>query len=1130
MSTDQTQERAAQDGAPPQAGAQRRARRTRRVLRHGVQFCFSCVVLVLLLGALAALGVGATLSAPEWLKERIAVRINESVTDYDLSFGGMSLVVGEDLTPRVALHDVDVAGLDGVSLASLSSLEVSVAPQPLLRGEVQPATVHLSGARLVLRRRASGELSIILEGDGDAGDDTQTFTEQLEAFFARSQFAALDLVTADNLTLRYEDARADRAWSADGGRVQLAREGDEIRLRGDVALLGARDYATTLEVNYTGEIGQNAAEFGVRFEDMPSGDIAGQSPALAWLGALDAPISGALRAGVDDDGLLGPLNATLQIGAGVLQPTPATAPIRFKSARSYFTYQPEAQEIRFTELSVDSAWGQARAEGTARLVGMEAGWPRELQAQIRISDIVADPPGIYPEPLRFEAAAMAMRLQFEPFIVTLGELSLSDQGRNLLVRGEARGRNDGWDLTLEGGIDGLAPERLLALWPRSAKPKTRKWLERSVHSADLSNIQLALRLRPDMRPDFFLGFDFDDLEATYVRDVPPITAASGHASLRDNRFAIYADQGHVDAGQGGAIDVSGTSFVIPDVRIKESPARARLKTRGPVPAALALLDAPPFRFLEKAGQPVGLADGQARLEGELNFLLKDRLTPEEVAFEVTGDLRDVRSDMLVKGRVLSAERLAVDASNRHIEIGGEARIGEVPVRGRWDMAIGRNPQGESRVRGQVEISGRFLDEFGIALPPGSLTGQGQADLEVNFAKGQPGRFTLQSDLAGVGLALPQLSWRLAEGQTGRLDVAGTLGQPPDISALTLTGAGLTAQGQVSLNPGGGLDRAEFSRVAIGDWLDAPVALIGRGAGVAPAIEVTGGTVDLRKTSLGGEGGGAGGGGPVALGLDRLQISDGIALSDFRADLNTAEGTRGRFSGRLNGITPITGEVVPQGGRSAFRIKSDDAGGLMASAGLLQQARNGTLDLVLTPAAKPGSYDGVLGIDSLRVKEAPALGALLNTISVVGLLEQFYGQGLHFSRVDARFRLTPQRLVLLEGSAVGASVGISMDGYYTMANRRMDMQGVVSPVYLLNAIGGAFTRRGEGLIGFNYTLKGSASDPAVSVNPLSALAPGFMRELFRRPAPTVDGGRAGSSGQTEDRGRENEPLGFQRQDR
>jgi len=61
---------------------------------------------------------------------------------------------------------------------------------------------------------------------------------------------------------------------------------------------------------------------------------------------------------------------------------------------------------------------------------------------------------------------------------------------------------------------------------------------------------------------------------------------------------------------------------------------------------------------------------------------------------------------------------------------------------------------------------------------------------------------------------------------------------------------------------------------------------------------------------------------------------------------------------------------------------------------------------------------------------------------------------------------------------------------------------VSPFYLVNAIGEIFTRRGEGLIGFNFSLRGTTTAPQVGVNPLSALTPGMFRDIFRRPPPQV----------------------------
>jgi hypothetical protein len=84
------------------------------------------------------------------------------------------------------------------------------------------------------------------------------------------------------------------------------------------------------------------------------------------------------------------------------------------------------------------------------------------------------------------------------------------------------------------------------------------------------------------------------------------------------------------------------------------------------------------------------------------------------------------------------------------------------------------------------------------------------------------------------------------------------------------------------------------------------------------------------------------------------------------------------------------------------------------------------------------------------------------------------------------------------------MGISMQGYYYPGSRQLDMHGVMSPFYLVNAVGGLFTRRGEGIVGVNYEMRGPASSPSVTVNPLSILTPGVFRDLFRRAPPDAIG--------------------------
>jgi hypothetical protein len=113
------------------------------------------------------------------------------------------------------------------------------------------------------------------------------------------------------------------------------------------------------------------------------------------------------------------------------------------------------------------------------------------------------------------------------------------------------------------------------------------------------------------------------------------------------------------------------------------------------------------------------------------------------------------------------------------------------------------------------------------------------------------------------------------------------------------------------------------------------------------------------------------------------------------------------------------------------------------------------------------------------------------------------KGLLLQEVDARFRLTPTQVILRRSSAFGPALGMSLDGYYTLGSGVMDMQGVLSPLFIVNGIGSPLTRKGEGLLGFSFILKGTSGKPKVKVNPLSIFTPGMFREIFRRPPPKYE---------------------------
>ncbi len=78
----------------------------------------------------------------------------------------------------------------------------------------------------------------------------------------------------------------------------------------------------------------------------------------------------------------------------------------------------------------------------------------------------------------------------------------------------------------------------------------------------------------------------------------------------------------------------------------------------------------------------------------------------------------------------------------------------------------------------------------------------------------------------------------------------------------------------------------------------------------------------------------------------------------------------------------------------------------------------------------------------------------------------------------------------------------MQGSYELGTGVLDLRGVFSPLYLLNGIGQIVSRKGEGLFGFNFNVRGTSEAPKVSVNPLSILTPGMFREIFRTQPPKI----------------------------
>lgn len=1087
--------------------ARRRARRRGLLGRALVALGSMALALALLGGLFAVTLAGRTVALPDWARDRIEARLGAVLPAGQVHIGRAELTFTAQAGPQVRLRNVALGVAGG--MAMLNEVGARLSPAAVLRGNVLPERLSLTGAQITLRRDASGRLSLDFGSAGGPADPARALAAVREAVFS----PPLDVVRrieARDVTITLEDARTGRVWQVTDGTLTLARAEDRVELTAATEIFSGTEDLATARFELTLPRDGSGASFGAQVDGVAARDIALQSPVLAFLSPLDAPISGALRADLGADARLAGLDGRLEIGKGALHPREDVPPVAFDSGRAWFDYDPATARIRFSLLEVDSDAAHLEGRGHADLGAFQGGFPTFV-AQLAIDRAELAAGELFEAPLAFDAGASDFRLRVEPFTIEIGQVVLVRGDTRIRARGEVGIDPGGWAVALDLTIPRIAARELLELWPLRLIPNTRRWVKNNLFAGILRNVDAALRLSSAGPPKVGLDFDFEGAELRYLKSMPPITGGAGYASLIDDSFTVVMERGTVHPKEGGPVALERSVFRIEDVNRKPSLAEVSLDTASSVTAALSLLSEPPFRVLEKAPITPDVAVGRADVDAHITFPVKPAIAPGEVHYSAEATLSGVDSTALVPGRRIAADRLALRLSEDGVTIAGQGVLDQVPLDVIWDQRFGPEGQAGSRISGTARLTDETLRAFGVTLPRGWVSGATRARVELELRADAPPRLTLTSRLDGLAISVPPLAVSVGARDVGNLTVRAILEERPHIESLSLAAPGFVLEGEVTTDSAGGLGVASFSRVVAGEWLDVSATLTGQGAGKLPKLAVTGGRVDLRRLpdGLGGSSGEAEAGaglGAIAVALDAVQITRSIALTSVQGRLVPGAAMSGQFTGRVNGGAAVEIALQPSQRGSVIRIVGQDAGAVARDAGYVRNARGGRFEAILTPTGEPRTYAGVFSSGRLRVVGLPILAELLSAVSVFGLIDQLNGDGIVFDDVQANFRLTPRAFILGHGAAVGISMGISADGYYDFERSEFDMQGVISPLYLFNGIGQLLTRRGEGLVGFNFTLRGPSSAPRISVNPLSLLTPGMFRDIFRRPPPRVGVGQ------------------------
>ncbi len=1084
--------------------AARRARRRRR-FRRAVTF----VVLLLTAGVIfwGLLAREGGVRLPDLARVQLERSLTRALPE------GAALTVDEarlGLTqtgrPVLALRNLALGDAEGRPVARVPESRVTLSGWGLARARMQPVSVRMVGLSLLVDRDAQGAF-LLSFGEGRSLPpirDLADLVALIDTAMATPPVAGMERIALSDLRLILRDARAGRSFDFRNGALDLIQTDRAFEVRLSVDL--GDEYGLPSPANATlrlaSDKGSLQAEVSGNLTEVPMSAISAQSPRLSWLEAVDAPLSGAFRGQTDAEGRLGTVAGTLELGAGAVRLGPV--PIALEALKAYLTFDPGAQRVRLQQLELASDALSLQATGHSDLI-----WPTPdrrgaVRSQLTVTNLALDLPQVFEGPVRFDRIQAATRLQPGAAALQIGQVVLTQGDTRLRLSGQVQADAMGQlGARLDGHVDRITPQAALALWPLIAAPKTRRYLATNMQGGVVEDVSLALRLAAEAAPIIGLNGRFADAGLRYLPDLPPLERANGVFSMIDNRLAVNVEAGEL-ADPAGRIDVAGTSFVVLDTRQRPGQAEVDLKLDAGVPALLSALSNPPV--------DLGLADlpltGRARIGAKIAFATGQPPGSTQAVWSGTGRLTDLRSDALLPGRSLRATdlRLAADPQTG-LRVSGPVTMDGVAVEMVLNSALTGDPADRRvEVAGQLDLTADSLDRLGLAFDGLAVSGRAPAQILLSVTPGAPAALRLVSDLQGLGLSLPGLGWSKAASAGADLALDARLGSAITVPALSLSAPGLDLTGSVRLRADGGLAEAQFDRLRVADWLDGQAVLEGQGAGGPVALRVTGGQADLRGLAGLGEGGGAARG-PIEITLERLQITDTLALSPFSARLAPGRALDGVFSGTLNGRAVLSGRMVGTGGPGGLRVQvlSENAGAALAALGVLRNGRGGALQMVMQrDPAQARTWVAQVQIADLVVVDAPILAEMLSALSIVGLLDQMGSGGITFADTFANLTFGPSGVVLRDGRAVGPSMGITAEGSISPETGQVTVQGVVSPLYVLNGLGGLFApRRGEGLFGFNYVLEGAIRQPQITVNPLSILTPGVFRELFRRAPPTLD---------------------------
>jgi hypothetical protein len=1024
-----------------------------------------------------------------WVASRLEAAANANGGPTRLAIGSVALTwegfrLGVDRPVDLRVTNITLIDQAGGRRMDIPRAEVSLSLYALLFGRIAPRAVAVDGPQLTVLRATDGTLSLDLGSlaeETDSGEPVPAAQAAAEPAplagllaelarpptsdrdrIHRSLFSQLRVVRIHDARIVVVDRQLGTTWRAPQAEINLSRRPEGgVESTADLALVFG-DQKARLTASVTLAAGATETHVRVRLTPVMPAMLARAAPTLTVLSAVDAPVGGEADLDLDANLALRKAQLSLQAGAGQIRIGQTGVPIL--NAVLIASAAPDAVALQTLQANLSG-----HVNGPPTLVAMRGTLHRD-----------------------------AGRLSADASI-DLDQADFADLGR---------------------------------FWPEDVGGHARDWILENIPIGTARNghVDVGIAATEDLSSVVFTRasgtLDGEGLQVNWLRPIPPID--NGKAQLRivdPDTLEILVTSGrqrlrNQRETSAGGLQIHGGRIRIAGLMQPHQVSTIEADIMGPLADALALLREPRLALLDR--HPIELKNpaGQATVKLTVRLPLEKKVRMDDITIHAQSHLEGVHLGVIAAGQDIDQGVFDLDATNDGMKLNGRALVASIAAR--LDAMMDFRTGGPAQVLQSVTISGQ-PDAKQIAAAgldaTSVLAGSMQLQATLTERRNGKGELAVAADLLQSELAVSPLDWRKASEIPTKASARVQLDHDriTNIDNIQVDGEGLTVRGHGDFRDGK-LALLQVDRLMLGRTVAQGTIRLPEESGVGPIVaSFNGATLDIaqrlsrhtpaRRPSQAKAEPLKGPPWAVDARFDRVLMAQGSVVNDvvLHAENDGRVFQQMRLEGRTGPVAPILVQITPEKSGRLFTASAVDAGALLRGLDIVRTMQGGHLSVQAhyDDDQRGRPLTGTANIEDFRIRDAPALGKLLQAMTLYGLVELMQGPGLGFSRLVAPFRLTDDALDLADARAFSPSLGLTAKGRVDLARDQLDMQGTIVPAYFFNSllgniplVGKLFSpERGGGLFAASYTLHGPLDDPDVFVNPLTALTPGFLRGVF-----------------------------------